>query len=177
MSEEIAFKTQTIVQGEFDTSNDPMVCFSTILGSCVSICLYDTGASVGGMNHFLLPGDLNGNSQDKKYGVHAMELLINRLLGIGARRENFQAKVFGGANMNTGLRDIGRLNGEFAHSFLQLEGIPIVSESLGGSNARRIRFWPTTGAAKQLLVPDQDFKVKETPTSVKSEPETSISLF
>jgi len=177
MSEQMNTITRTVVQGQFDTSNDPNICLSTILGSCVSICLYDVSATVGGMNHFLLPGDLNSDSQDQKYGVNAMELLINKLLGMGANRSDLQAKVFGGANMNASLRDIGKLNGEFANSFLELENIPIISKSLGGGNARRLRFWPTTGAVKQMIVPAHEFKVPEKPSKPAPPVETSISLF
>lgn len=169
--------TRTVVQGQFDTSDDPAICLSTILGSCVSICLYDTTAALGGMNHFLLPGDLNSDSQDQKYGVNAMELLINKLLVMGASRHELKAKVFGGANMNASLRDIGKLNGEFAYSFLELENIPIISKSLGGNNARRLRFWPTTGAVKQMIVPAHEFKVTEKPSKPAAPAETSISLF
>lgn len=177
MQAEMNMINRTVVQGQFDTSDDPNVCLSTILGSCVSICLFDTTIAVGGMNHFLLPGELNSDSQDQKYGVNAMELLINKLLVMGAGRSNLQAKVFGGANMNESLRDIGKLNGEFAFSFLELESIPILSSSLGGNNARRLRFWPTTGAVKQMIVPAHEFNVTERPSKPAALSETSISLF
>ncbi len=169
--------TRNVVQGDFDASGDPNVCLSTILGSCISICLFDLQAALGGMNHFLLPGDLDTNANDRRYGVNAMELLINKLLSMGANRYNLQAKVFGGASMNASLRDIGKLNGEFAHRFLQLENIPIISESIGGYNARRLRFWPTTGVVKQLIVPASEFPHTEKPSKPAPPTETSISLF
>lgn len=169
--------TRNVVQGDFDASNDPGVCLSTILGSCVSICLFDLQAALGGMNHFLLPGDLNSDTKDKRYGVNAMELLINKLLSMGADRHSLQAKVFGGASMNASLRDIGRLNGEFAHRFLKLENIPVVSQSIGGHNARRLRFWPVTGVVKQLIIPAGEFRHTETPSKPSPLPDAPISLF
>lgn len=81
-----------------------------------------------------------------------MELLINGLLKQGADRDKLQAKFFGGGNMIGTLRNIGKDNAEFARQFLLDEGIPCLAESTGGTQARRIRFWPTTGRVKQLLV-------------------------
>jgi chemotaxis protein CheD len=145
-------KNLTIVQGDFAVSADPTVVMSTVLGSCVAVCLYDQHASVGGMNHFLLATSGETKSDDLKYGVNAMELLINRLLRAGADRRSLQAKVFGGARMTEHARDIGKSNAEFALDFLEREGIMCVSQSLGGTNARRVQFTPSTGAARQLQV-------------------------
>ena len=101
-------------------------------------------------------GDGDGAAGDDiRYGAYAMELLVNGLLRQGADRTRLAAKVFGGASMNARLRDIGAMNGAFALKFLADEGIPCLSQSLGGTLARRIRFWPVTGQARQLLVPDQ----------------------
>lgn len=98
------------------------------------------------MNHFLLPGEnKTANCSNESYGLNAMELLINGLLKIGAKRNRFEAKLFGGARMIEGLSDIGVKNAKFATEFLAYEGIPCVSKSLGGLSARRIRFWPTSG--------------------------------
>jgi chemotaxis protein CheD len=139
-----------VIQGESHVSADPSACMTTILGSCVAACLFDPRAGVGGMNHFLLPGDDGGGDENLRYGVHAMELLINGLLRLGARRDSMRAKLFGGARMVAGLSDIGAKNAAFANEFLAKEGLVCVGSSLGGDLARRIQFWPTTGRARQI---------------------------
>ena len=141
-----------IVQGEQHVSADPQVMISTLLGSCVAACLRDPVAGVGGMNHFLLPGRRGGSEADGvRFGVHAMELLVNALLGAGARRDRLEAKLFGGGHMMDGLADVGRQNSEFALSFLDAEGIRYLGGSLGGGAARRVQFWPASGRARQLM--------------------------
>ncbi len=141
--------TKAVIQGTYEVSASAGTVLTTVLGSCVAVCLYDRAAQIGGMNHFLLP---KTSSTTDSCGLHMMELLINGLLGQGAERRRLQAKLFGGANMIDGLTDIGAENAEFARNFLQYETIPITSESLGGNKARRVRFWPTTGLARQKLM-------------------------
>jgi chemotaxis protein CheD len=114
--------------------------------------MHDPVAKVGGMNHFLLPGDTQAGPNSLSYGTNAMEVLINALMRQGARRERLQAKLFGGARMMTSGRDIGGLNGEFARRFLEREHIPCTSVSLGGTQARKIRMYPTTGVVQQMFV-------------------------
>lgn len=144
-----------LTQGEFRVSRNADEELSTILGSCVAVCLWDPIAAMGGMNHFLLPG-VDGGAKDGslRYGVHAMEQLINALLKMGAYRNRLEAKLFGGARISSNLRDVGSSNAAFAREFLQAEGIPCRAESLGGSQARRVIFRPATGHARQMLVPD-----------------------
>lgn len=141
-----------VVQGGQAVSDDPDVCMTTILGSCVSACLWDPEAGIGGMNHFLLPEAPGGAPGDRRYGVQAMELLINGLLARGARRGRLRAKVFGGGRMNAGMVDIGGRNAAFVRRFLSDEDIPLDAASLGGDGARRIQFWPATGRARQHTV-------------------------
>lgn len=141
-----------VIQGEYGVSADPAVVFTTILGSCVATCMWDADARVGGMNHFLLPGEREGAGESMRYGVNAMELLINGLLQNGAMRSRLQAKLFGGAHVINNLSDVGAQNAEFAQRFLREEGIACVASSLGGDRARRVRFWPTTGRAGQMLI-------------------------
>ncbi len=140
-----------IVQGEQAVSRDPELVMTTLLGSCVSACMRDPTAGVGGLNHFLLPGeDPGGAGAALRQGVHAMELLVNALLREGARRDRIEAKLFGGANLMSGLTDVGALNAAFAGSFLQREGIAHVGGCLGGDRARRIEFWPVSGRVRQV---------------------------
>lgn len=156
-------KVVHLVQGEYRVSGDPSVAFSTVLGSCVATCLHDPLARVGGLNHFLLPGAKDGAHDSLSYGVHAMELLINGLLKRGAARDRLEAKLFGGARMMNSLSDIGAQNARFAKEFLARENIPLVGDSLGGEQARRIQFWPASGRARQLLIAAHEAPVVEAP--------------
>lgn len=171
-----------VVQGEFHVTGDPDVVLTTILGSCVAACLRDPLAKVGGMNHFLLPG----NSQEAvtgadtvRYGVHAMELLVNGLLREGARRERLEAKLFGGARMLEGLTDIGTQNAEFAKYFLQRERIPFTGGSLQGDRGRRVQFWPASGRARQMTMEQGEAKVFAAERRAKVAPSDvgSVELF
>ena len=144
-----------IVQGEHYVTDDPEVVLTTILGSCVAACLRDPVAGVGGMNHFLLPGGdpSKAGADSVRYGVHAMELLVNALLSRGARRERLEAKLFGGARLITGLTDVGAMNATFAEEFLRREGLNHVGGSLRGDAGRRIQYWPVSGRARQVFLP------------------------
>ncbi|HYZ64636.1 MAG TPA: chemotaxis protein CheD [Acetobacteraceae bacterium] len=143
-----------VVQGEFHISSSPDVILSTLLGSCVAVCLYDPVACVGGMNHFLLPGterEADG-SAPLRYGAHAMELLVNGLLKRGAQRGRLEAKLFGGARMLAGLTDLGKRNAEFACEYVRRENIAFKSGSLRGERGRRVEFWPHSGRTRQLWI-------------------------
>lgn len=141
-----------VVQGEYRISREKDVVLSTVLGSCVAACIYDAEQGIGGLNHFLLPGDKRGGGVELKYGSMAMELLINELLKAGARRTGMKVKLFGGARISAGLSDVGQKNIAFAKDYVRREGFPVVDESLGGTQARRIHFRPTTGDVKLNLV-------------------------
>lgn len=150
-------KTSYLTQGTFLTSRDSNEVLSTVLGSCVAACIWDGIAQLGGMNHFLLPASGAGAAAGSlRYGIHAMEMLINDLLKMGAQRNRLQAKLFGGANMSRNLGDIGTSNAKFAKTFLATEEIPCVAESLGGDSARRVIFRPTTGHARLMIVQSDD---------------------
>ena len=148
------YHVEHVVQGGFSTSGDDHTMLTTVLGSCIATCMYDPIARVGGMNHYLLPGDPSARSSGVVYGVHAMELLINALLRKGAQKDCLKAKIFGGARMINNLSDVGEANAAFAREFLARENIECVGESVGGHRARRIRFWPTDGRARQRLILD-----------------------
>ena len=143
-----------IVQGEYRVGEGEDLVLMTILGSCVAACLHDPQVRVGGMNHFLLPGDDRkfDPREAERYGVHLMELLVNGLMQLGASRNRLQAKLFGGARVVRGLSDVGRKNGEFAERFLRYEGIEIVSQDVGGENGRRLQFWPASGRARRSFI-------------------------
>lgn len=142
-------------QGDHHVTSDPAVVLSTVLGSCVAMCLRDPVAGVGGMNHFLLPeGAGAGTDAGRRYGAYAMELLINDVLKAGGRRDRLEAKLFGGGRMFDALKDVGASNADFAERFLADEGIALVGGSLRGAGGRRLHYWPVTGRALQRAVTD-----------------------
>ena len=147
-----------IVQGEHYVSDDEHVVIGTLLGSCVAACMRDPVAGIGGVNHFLLPGDSERQraGEAMRHGVHAMELLVNALLMKGARRDRLEAKLFGGANLMRGLTDVGAMNAAFAEDFLRRESISYLGGSLRGDRGRRIQFWPVSGRARQVLLGSDD---------------------
>jgi len=172
-------KPINVIQGDFAVSDDREDIMTTVLGSCVAACIFDTRSQVGGLNHFLLPGDNAGSSTSMSYGLNAMELLINNMLKRGASRKRFQAKLFGGARMIKGLSDIGEQNAAFALDFLKMEGIPCVSQSLGGTSARRLRFWPATGRVQLRVLGDvKEMRPARVKTAVIAPPNASeLDLF
>ncbi len=139
-----------ILPGEYYTSERDMVIVTT-LGSCVSACLWDDVRKVGGMNHFMLPDsgasgyDLHGESG--RYGVYAMELLINQLIKMGAAKGRLKAKVFGAGNVLKSLTSshVGERNAEFVESFLATERIPILARDLLDIWPRKVYLFPVTG--------------------------------
>ena len=141
-----------ILPGEYFVTQRDLV-IVTVLGSCVSVCLRDHVSGIGGMNHFMLPGNNDGGispiSASARYGVYAMELLINHLLKLGARRNCFEAKVFGGGSVLRGMtaNNIGDRNVEFVRDYLHTEHIPVVAEDLLDIYPRKVCFFPVTGKA------------------------------
>lgn len=164
----------SISQGEYAVSGAPGTVISTILGSCVATCLWDDVAGVGGMNHILVAQTSVGGVASDFVGVNAMELLINALVREGAVRTRLKAKVFGGARMVRGLSDIGNANGVFARRFLEQEGIPCLSESLGGTSARHIRFYPAEGRVMQKTVAGSPVPEPKAPAKVA---QNDVELF
>ncbi|MGI1661636.1 chemotaxis protein CheD [Palleronia sp. KMU-117] len=151
-----------IAQGEHVVSDHPDTVITTILGSCVAVCLWDPATGVGGMNHILLP-DFGGRGEAVpgtgvagagvyRFGAALMEVLINDVLKAGAGGSRLRAKLFGGAAMLGAATEIGPCNVAFVRQFLRREGIAIEAASTGGTRARQIRFWPNGGQARQRLV-------------------------
>ncbi|EOW2076996.1 chemoreceptor glutamine deamidase CheD [Vibrio mimicus] len=129
----------------------------TGLGSCVSVCAWDVQIGVGGMNHFLLPFHSQFESHHwhpqalmsdtSRYGCYAMELLINRLLSMGAERERLSFKLFGGAHLMGYQSQVGEKNVEFVLEYAHRENLHVVAQDLGGSLPRKVLFDPQTGQA------------------------------
>ena len=154
-----------ITQGEWAVGNDPEMVISTILGSCVSCCLWDPEAGVGGMNHMLLTVSSAKTGMCNLAGLNAMELLINDILKNGGNRNRLRAKAFGGARMVAGLSEIGKQNSDFILDFLNKEGIVCEGHSLGGDTARHLMFWPASGRVMQKIRGDAPV---ETPAQVQA---------
>jgi len=144
-----AKKQVSIHIGGLYATGNPVV-IETVLGSCVAACLYDPASRIGGMNHILLPGkpDMKHFSENARYGINAMELLINRIMELGAYRQRIIAKVFGGSHLfpsiskenGTGIKNI-----TFVMEFLKREKIKVISKNTGGHDSRRIYFHADTG--------------------------------
>jgi len=141
----------TIFPGEYHATREQRVIF-TVLGSCIAVAMFDPIRKIGGMNHFMLPFTINEEcfylSKSGKYGMYAMELLINELLKLGAARSVIKAKVFGGGNVLQNVKDfsgsVPENNIKFALEYLNAEGIPIVAQDVGGTEARRVFFFTDT---------------------------------
>jgi chemotaxis protein CheD len=141
---------------------------TTVLGSCVSTCLWDPTARIGGMNHFMLPGDQASPNAawaaSARFGVYAMEVLINDMGKLGADRRRMVAKVFGGARVLAGFDklDVGAKNAEFVLEFLKVEGIPVAAQDLLDVHPRKVHFFPQTGKVhvKRLHVAPNDQQVQ-----------------
>lgn len=158
-----------IVQGEYHVVGDEDVMLTTLLGSCVSACMRDPVARIGGMNHFLLPeGSGASDSEKLRYGVHAMELLVNAILQLGGQRERLEISLFGGAQVTTSFGDLGGRNADFAEEFVRREGIAYKGGSLRGDHPRRVQFWPNSGRVRQQLL----IKNQELPPEVPVDPAT-----
>jgi len=142
---------------------------TTVLGSCVSACVRDSTAGIGGMNHFMLPdGGSDADSpisSSMRYGTYAMEILINEMLKAGARRENLEAKVFGGGAVLRGFSaiNVGERNAKFVKDYLRTEGIRITAEDLNDIWPRKVNYFPRTGKVmvKKLKGTDAALEMKE----------------
>lgn len=130
-------ETLGIIGGEFAITYDhDDLPITTLLGSCVAVMLYDSALGIKGMNHFLLPSSC-AQGASCRFGLYAMETMLNEMYKLGCRKENLSAKIAGGANVLHNLSDnIGERNVIFARSFCRSEGIRIAAENVLGNNGR-----------------------------------------
>jgi chemotaxis protein CheD len=139
-----------LLPGEYYVTTQPMV-LVTVLGSCVAACIRDSQLGIGGMNHFMLPESVHEPdsplSSSARYGTYAMEVLINELIKLGARRNKLQAKVFGGGNVLRGFTatNVGERNAAFVLEYLKTESIPVVAQDLVDIYPRKVYFFPEEG--------------------------------
>ncbi len=158
-----------LLPGEYFATADA-VAITTLLGSCVSVCLYDNERGVGGMNHFMLPKIWQkenstrcsppyappcSNRCSARYGECAFKQLLERLEFLGARRANLEAKLFGGGKVMAGGADIGGKNAAFAIGYLKERNIPIVSADMGDCFPRKVIFFPNTGRVYVKRLPKE----------------------
>ena len=146
-----------IMPGEFYvTPHDEAI--MTVLGSCISACVRDPNLYVGGMNHFMLPKDKGAMAEveagtEARYGTFAMERLVNELIKRGAKRDKLEVKIVGGGRMYESKADIGKHNIDFVLSYLQQEGLTIISQDLGGESPRRVQYFPRSGRLRVKRLP------------------------
>lgn len=169
-------------------SHSPMV-VRTVLGPCIAACLFDPVSLIGGMNHFMLPSGAEDTGLPTRFGVHAMEMLINQLMQLGADRCRLQAKVFGGADV---LRTQGahlkvaEKNRRFVHEFLETERISLVARRVGGVDPLQVYFFTHTGkvlvralqreGVEQILDQESRYRAKLTEESSRSQAD-NVTLF
>lgn len=137
-----------VLPGEYFVTSTSVL-MVTVLGSCVSACIRDREKGIGGMNHFMLAdsGESSAVSSSARYGTYAMEILINHLLKMGARKDRLEAKVFGGGRVMEKLTSsqVGDRNARFVKEFLKTESIPVMAEDLLDVHPRKVYFFPNTG--------------------------------
>jgi len=127
---------------------------TTVLGTCVAVCLWDRVLGIGGINHYMLPF-WNGNGlASPKYGNIAMERLYSKMLTLGARPETMVAKVFGGKSSeeNDSVFNIGERNIKLAFDFLRKAELEIKAHNVGGPQGRKLLFLTQTGEVKMKLI-------------------------
>ncbi|MDT8363874.1 MAG: chemoreceptor glutamine deamidase CheD [Nitrosomonas sp.] len=151
-----------LLPGEYYVTTRDMV-LSTVLGSCVSACIYDVQSGIGGMNHFMLPSgkdDHGAQLPSARFGDSAMEILLREILRRGARRANLVAKVFGGGNVQRAMitTHVGSQNAKFVKDYLAKHQIRVLAADLVGLNPRKIHFFPRSGKVlmKKLYVLHND---------------------
>lgn len=176
-----------ILPGEYFVSDQGML-LVTVLGSCIAACVRDTELGIGGMNHFMLPDDGGRDTvaTSARYGTYAMEVLINHLLKMGARRSRLEAKVFGGGAVMASLSssNVGVRNAEFVLNYLKTEKIPIVAKDLLDSYPRKVYYFPQTGRVlvkklhrvhnETLFTRERDYKARLSGSSMEGDVELFI---
>lgn len=146
-------KKITVYPGQFIITSSPAL-ITTVLGSCVSVCLWDKEQKIGGMNHYLLPGN-DSDAGNANRGVTSTSMLIHSMLRRNSKIENLEAKIFGGCNslyINNDLFKVGLRNIETAKQVLRQFDIPVIARHIGGTIGRKIIFNTTNGKVKMILL-------------------------
>ena len=157
--------TAKILPGEFYvTAHNEAI--TTVLGSCISACVRDPVAGLGGMNHFMLPIKKHASSTQQedaaRYGNFAMEQMINDILRNGGSRDKLEVKIFGGGRVMKGVTDVGKMNISFIKEYIALEKLRLLAEDVGGNYPRKVMYLPKTGKVKMKKLMNQHNKTVET---------------
>jgi len=159
----VELKRYTVFPGQYVITSVPML-ITTILGSCVSVCLWDREQKISGMNHYLLPGSHGDEAGNANRGITAIPLLIKSLLNRLVNIQNLEAKIFGGCNTlykESNIFKIGDRNAAIAFETLKEFGIPIVAHHVGGGYGRKIVFNTATGKVRMRLLNQTALEVNE----------------
>ena len=158
-----------VLPGGHYVTDDDSEMIVTVLGSCVAACIRDPLTGTGGMNHFMLPRGENdswgGANNSMRFGNHAMEVLINRIMSRGCPRTRLEVKVFGAGNVigdpsTRSGQTVGERNAEFVRNYLRNENLAVAAMDLGGDHGRRVCYFPDSGRVKRLLLRrDEDRKI------------------
>lgn len=158
-----------VLPGEFYvTTADELI--STVLGSCVAACIWDPVARIGGMNHFMIPVASRQKTEAgviddaARYGMFAMEYLINKILRQGGERSRLKTKIAGGGHVMPIATDIGQRNIDFVRHYMAVEGLELTSEHVGGPYPMKLLFHPLDGRARVL-----EIKTRKNDTVVRRE--------
>lgn len=180
----------SILPGEFFVSVEPMVVY-TVLGSCISACIRDPIAGVGGMNHFMLPAPKEHQSGDAwggestRYGSFAMEQLINGILKRGGLRQRLEVKLFGAGKIYEGNIDVGARNTEWVLNYLKTEGFSIASSNLGDVFPRKVYYFTDSGRVlmkkieriKNRTIYDRENEYQQHLRQEQEEQQSDVTLF
>ncbi len=166
-------KVAQVLPGQYFASKDPMIIY-TILGSCISACVNDPVAKVGGINHFMLAkpqkkgGRKDSWGESARYGNYAMELLLNEIMKLGGIKKRMEVKIFGGAKLYESSQNVGQGNAEWVLNYLETEGFNIVKRDVGDIYPRKIYYYTETGRIlmkkimrmrnKTILVREEEYK-------------------
>jgi chemotaxis protein CheD len=178
----------SILPGEFFVSVDPMIVY-TVLGSCISACIRDPIARVGGMNHFMLPEPKEGGydswGESTRYGSYAMESLINGILKRGGLKSRLEVKLFGAGKIYEGNIDVGARNVDWVREYLRTEGLMPVKTDLGDVYPRKVYYFTESGRVllkkierlKNRTIADRETEYAEKMRSMTQQPAEDVTLF
>jgi len=178
----------SILPGEFFVSRNPMIVY-TVLGSCISACIRDPVAGVGGMNHFMLPEPKekarDSWGESTRYGAYAMESLINEIVKQGGLKSRLELKLFGAGKIYDGHVDVGARNTEWVLNYVKTEGLSMVGRDLGGVHPRKIYYFTDSGRVlmkriervKNKTIFDRELEYAAKIKSVKQQAEEGVTLF
>mgnify|MGYP001457294780 CR=1 FL=1 len=178
----------SILPGEFFVSREPMIVY-TVLGSCISACIRDPVAGIGGMNHFMLPEPKekvhDSWGESTRYGSYAMESLINEILKQGGLKSRLELKLFGAGKIYDGQMDVGARNTEWVLSYVRTEGLSVIGRDLGDVYPRKIYYFTESGRVlmkkierlKNQTIYDRESEYAAKITSVKQQTEEDVTLF